>query len=51
LAKVQAFLGLQTQAMKPATVKQEQKQLAQRIANYGELKAQFAGTTWAPFFE
>lgn len=51
LAKVQQFLGLPAQTMKPATVKQEQKPLAQRIANYSELKAQFVGTTWATFFE
>jgi LPS sulfotransferase NodH len=51
LSRVQTFLALPTHPMQPATAKQEQKELAQRIANYSELKAQFAGTVWADFFE
>lgn len=51
LAKVQRFLGVEVQPMQPVTAKQERQPLAQRIANYGELKAQFTGTPWAGFFE
>jgi LPS sulfotransferase NodH len=49
--RVQAFLGVPRRDLTPLTKKQAQKPLSAAIANYDELKARFAGTPWAAFFE
>lgn len=51
MAQVQAFLGVTPQPLAPETYKQSHKPLSEAIANYDTLKAQFAGTEWASFFE
>jgi LPS sulfotransferase NodH len=49
--RVQAFLGLDPRAVKPATFKQSRSPLSQSISNYTELKRRFSGTPWAGFFD
>lgn len=50
MARVQAFLGIQAEALAPETYKQPRKPLSQAILNYAELKERFAGTEWSSFF-
>lgn len=50
VARIQAFLGAPPQPPAPQTFKQPDRPLSEAILNYGELKAQFAGTEWASFF-
>ncbi len=49
--RVQEFLELEYEHLKPATVKQSYLPLSQSISNYFELKEKFANTPWAIFFE
>jgi LPS sulfotransferase NodH len=48
--RVQDFLGLDYADITPKTLKQAQRTLPERVANYDELKAAFAGTEWSRFF-
>lgn len=50
MARIQAFLGVLPEPPAPQTFKQPSRPLSEAILNYGELKAQFAGTEWASFF-
>ena len=50
LHRVQTFLELRVRNLSPATSKRPSQPLAEQIVNYHELKAQFAGTPWAEFF-
>lgn len=50
MKRVQTFLGLPLHGVAPATRKRPPQPLSQQIANYHDLKAQFAGTPWAEFF-
>lgn len=47
---VQAFLGVDREAVQPQTFKQASRPLSEAITNYAELKHQFAGSPWAEFF-
>lgn len=51
MGRVQQFLGAAQEAVQPQTHKQLQRPLAEAIANYDELKAQFSHSPWAVFFE
>ena len=51
MVRVQKFLGLDYQPVAPTIFKQSQHRLSRVIANYDELKIQFAGSPWADFFE
>ncbi|MBE2199066.1 MAG: sulfotransferase [Anaerolinea sp.] len=50
MQRIQQFLHLPYQPVKPSIFKQAHKPLSQAIANYAELKAQFAGSPWESFF-
>ncbi len=50
MESVQQFLGLSLQPIQPRIYKQSHKPLSQAIANYAELKEQFAGSEWEAFF-
>lgn len=50
MEEVQAFLGVNRQAVQPQTFKQASRPLSEAITNYAELKHQFAGTPWQEFF-
>jgi LPS sulfotransferase NodH len=51
LAEIQDFLGLRFEPLQPGTYKQSVRPLSQAIANFSELKEQFANTPWASFFQ
>ncbi len=51
MRRVQAFLGVDYEVVRPSIHKQSRQTLAEAITNYDELKQQFAGTLWAEFFE
>lgn len=48
--RVQDFLGLEYADVTPATRKQARRTLPERVTNYEELKAAFAGSEWSRFF-
>ncbi len=50
MKRVQDFLSVPYQDVQPSIYKQSHKPLSQTIANYQDLKAQFAGTPWESFF-
>ncbi len=50
MGRVQELLGVAYEAVQPQTHKQRQRPLADAIANFHELKAQFAGSPWESFF-
>jgi len=50
-ARLQQFLGLKEMLLEPSTHKQSNAPLSAAIQNYAELKARFAGSQWAGFFE
>jgi LPS sulfotransferase NodH len=51
MERVQEFLGLQLVALRPATRRQKAVRMSEKVANYEQLKADFAGTPWAAFFD
>ncbi len=51
MRRVQDFLNVAYQDLKPDTFRQSGESLQRAIANYDELRAQFAGTPWEAFFE
>jgi LPS sulfotransferase NodH len=51
MLRIQEFLGVVKEDVKPQTFKQSSQPLSQAIANYAQLKARFAGSQWASFFE
>jgi LPS sulfotransferase NodH len=48
---IQAFLGLDYQALKPSTYRQSNQRLSEAITNYAELRNRFIGTRWEVFFD
>jgi hypothetical protein len=51
MKRIQAFLGVDYEAVKPATHKQASQSLSNAISNHRELKEQFKHTPWEAFFE
>jgi len=51
MKRVQQFLGVNHEIVRPSTYKQSNQALSQAIANYFELKERFKGTRWEEFFE
>ena len=51
LCRIQKFLGLPQEDVKPTTYKQSRDSLDHAIVNYQELKAKFTDSPWATFFE
>jgi LPS sulfotransferase NodH len=51
MKRIQHFLGVDCEIVKPITYKQSQQPLSEAIANYYELKERFQGTPWEEFFE
>jgi LPS sulfotransferase NodH len=50
MRRVESFLGLRHEAVRPDTHQQSSKPLSISIQNYAELKARFAGSPWQEFF-
>lgn len=51
MKRIQEFLGVQYESVKPSTFKQANQPLSESISNYSELKEKFRGTSWEEFFE
>lgn len=51
MERLQQFLGVNFEQVKPQTFKQSGQLLSQAISNYDDLKARFLGTPWESFFE
>ena len=51
MKRIQEFLGVKYETVKPLTYKQTRQPLSKAIANYAELKQRFANTPWEIFFE
>ncbi len=51
ITRIQAFLGVAYEPVKPPTSKRPSQPLSEQIANYPEIKAQLAGTPWAAFLD
>jgi len=51
IVRLQDFLGIMREEVKPQTFKQSSQPLSQAITNYFELKKQFNDTSWGTFFE
>jgi LPS sulfotransferase NodH len=49
--RIQEFLGVNYESVKPSTYKQSSQPLSKAISNYVELKEQFKNTPWEEFFE
>lgn len=51
MKRVQDFLGVNYEFVKPSTYKQSSQSLSRAISNYFELRERFTGTPWEEFFE
>jgi len=51
MRRIQDFLGVDLEEVKPETFKQSHQSLSKAITNYYELKERFAGSPWESFFE
>jgi len=51
MKRIQEFLGVAYEVVRPLTYKQSGQPLSRAISNYVELKEQFQGTSWEAFFE
>jgi len=51
MKRIQEFLGVDYEVVKPLTHKQSSQPLSRAISNYFELKERFKGTPWEEFFE
>ena len=51
MRRVEQFLNVEFEAVKPTTYRQSQESIAVTIENYFELKEKFKGTQWESFFE
>lgn len=49
--RIQEFLGVTSEIVKPSTYKQSKQPLSKVISNYFELKKKFKDTPWEEFFE
>ena len=50
MQRVQRFLGVNCEILKPSTFKQSSGSLSDTISNYFQLKKEFAGSEWQVFF-
>lgn len=50
-ARLQRFLGLPQQPVRPTLVRQQTRPLSDMIANYAELERSLAGTRWAVYLD
>jgi LPS sulfotransferase NodH len=50
MARIQDFLGVEQLVLRPTTVQQGKRPLAEQVVNYYELKERFQHTPWAHFF-
>jgi LPS sulfotransferase NodH len=50
IERIEQFLGVARLALRPATVQQAKRPMAQQITNYYQLKEAFQQTPWASFF-
>ena len=51
ITRIQAFLGVNMEDVRPQTKKQRRQPLPELIANFDDLKARFADSPWSSFFE
>lgn len=51
MERIQDFLGVPHETVRPSTYKQSNQRLSEIIANYFELKERFRSTPWQGFFE
>lgn len=51
MRRIQEFLGVDYEVVKPTTYRQSNLPLSEAISNYLELKRRFRGTPWEEFFE
>lgn len=51
MKRIQEFLGVNYESLKPSTYKQSSQPLSKSISNYFELKEKFQGTPWSKYFE
>lgn len=51
MKRIQEFLGIQYEGVKPSTFMQSNQPLSESISNYFELKETFKDTPWEEFFE
>lgn len=51
IKRIQEFLGVRYEIVKPTTYKQSNQPLSKSISNYFELKEKFKDTSWEEFFE
>jgi len=51
LSRIQEFIGVRIEPLKPDTFKQSSRPISESISNYYELKQEFTGSPWASFFE
>ena len=51
MKRIQEFLNLRLEDVRPSIYKQSKRTLSESISNYYELKERFHGTPWAEFFE
>lgn len=51
IKRIQKFLGVPYETVKPSTFKQSTEPLSESISNYFELKEKFKGTPWEKHFE
>lgn len=51
MKRIQEFLGVDYEVVRPSTYKQSNQPLSKAISNYFELKEKFKGTPWEEFFE
>ena len=50
MRRILEFLGVEPEDVNPGTDKRPSRSLASQIENYAELKEQFQGSPWEPFF-
>jgi LPS sulfotransferase NodH len=50
MRRIQEFLGVNYEVVRPLTHKQFKRPISQTISNYSELKSKFQNTEWAEFF-
>lgn len=51
MKRIQEFLGVNYEVVKPSTYKQSNQPLSETISNYFDLKRKFKDTPWEEFFE
>lgn len=51
MARIQEFLNLAHEDVRPSIFRQSKRSLSETIVNYSELKEKFKGTPWSEFFD